>query len=303
MPTSSNRNRIAATFHRLRQRDDTALIAYLMAGDPSLADTETLIMAVERAGADLIEIGVPFSDPIADGPIIQRAAERALRAGASLPGIVRMIKALRSKTHVPLILMTYYNTVMAMGERRFCHDAVDAGVDGVVVPDMPAEEADVLQKAADDAGGPVLIFLLAPTSTPARTTEVITRTHGFIYYVSMTGITGAKLRDVDAIQRNVQMLQRKARKPVAVGFGIATPDEARQIAAFADGVIVGSALVRTIEEHRDSPDCIQAVGEFTGGLKAALAFTDAQSPLRSDGVPCIAGPNKARRIPAKRARR
>ncbi len=273
MPTPANR--IAATFARLRQRDEKALIPYIMAGDPSLADTETLVLALERAGADLIEIGVPFSDPIADGPVIQRAAERALRADASLPSILRMVKSLRTQTQVPLILMTYYNTVMAIGEQRFCQEAVEVGVDGVIVPDMPPEEADVLQTASD-ARGPCLIFLLAPTSTPTRQTDVIKRTHGFIYYVSMTGITGATLRDVDSIQRNVRTLQRKSRKPVAVGFGIATPDEARQIATFADGVIVGSALVRTIEEHRHSRDFIQAAGHFTAELKAALSFRNAR---------------------------
>ncbi len=281
-------NRIAATFARLRQRGAKALIPYIMAGDPSLADTETLILSLERAGADLIEVGVPFSDPIADGPIIQRAAERALRAGASLRNILRMIKSVRVKTHVPLILMTYYNTVMAMGEQRFCHEAAAVGVDGVIVPDMPPEEADVLQQASA-AKGPCLIFLLAPTSTPARTTEVIQRTHGFIYYVSMTGITGAKLQNVESIQRQVRALQRKTRKPVAVGFGITTPDEARHIAAFADGVIVGSALVRTIEEHRHAPDCMQAVGQFTASLKAALSCNDAREPLLSHRVPRTTG--------------
>ena len=268
-------NRISATFHRLRQRDEKALIPYIMGGDPSLDDTETLILALERAGADLIEVGVPFSDPIADGPIIQRAAERALRAGASLQKILRMVKSLRATTQVPLILMTYYNTVMAMGEREFCREASAVGVDGVIVPDMPPEEADVLQKASA-ASGPCLIFLLAPTSTPARITDVITRTHGFIYYVSMTGITGATLRNVDAIQRRVRVLQRKTRKPVAVGFGIATPDEARDIAAFADGVIVGSALVRIIEEHQHAPDCIPAISQFTADLKAALSCNEAR---------------------------
>ncbi len=269
-------NRIAATFQRLRQQNEKALIPYIMAGDPSLADTEALLISLERSGADLIEIGVPFSDPIADGPVIQRAAERAVRSGTSLPDIIRLVKSLRAKIHVPLILMTYYNTVMAMGEQRFCRAAVEAGVDGVIVPDMPPEEADVLQKASDARGGPCLIFLLAPTSTPTRKNEVMKRTRGFIYYVSMTATTGAMLSDIASIQRNVRALQRKSRKPVAVGFGIATPDEARQIAAFADGVIVGSALVRTIEEHQHSPDLIHTVGRFVAGLKAALSFDDAR---------------------------
>ena len=263
-------NRITATFDRLRRQGEKALIPYLMGGDPSLAETEALVVALEKAGADLIEIGVPFSDPIADGPVIQKAAERALRAGTSLPGILRTVKSLRTKTQVPLILMAYYNTIMAMGEQEFCDEAVQAGVDGVIIPDMPPEEADPLQQASAE-NGPCLIFLLAPTSTAARKAEVIKRTSGFIYYVSITGITGAKLQDTDSIERNVRALKKKAKKPVAVGFGIATPDDARQIAAFSDGVIVGSALVRKIEEFQHSADLIHEVSRFTASLKAALS--------------------------------
>lgn len=267
MPTP---NRITATFDRLRRRGEPALIPYMMAGDPSLAETEALVPALERAGADLIELGVPFSDPIADGPVIQKAAERALRSGTTLRRILRTVTSLRTRTQVPLILMAYYNTILAMGERAFCHDAVQAGVDGVIVPDMPPEEADVLQEASQ-ANGPCVIFLLAPTSTAERKAHVIERTDGFIYYVSMTGITGAKLREIDSIKRNVRALRKQARKPVAVGFGIATPDDARRIAAFSDGVIVGSALVRTVETRHHDPDFIQVVSRFTANLKAAVS--------------------------------
>lgn len=273
MPAPSNR--ITATFDRLRREGKKALIPYLMAGDPSLADTEALVLALEKVGADLIEIGVPFSDPIADGPVIQKAAERALRAGTTLRGILRTVRSLRTRTQVPLILMTYYNTVMAMGEQTFCHEAVQAGVDGVIIPDMPPEEADLLQRASA-ANGPCLIFLLAPTSTATRKAEVIKRTRGFIYYVSITGITGAKLQDKDSIKHNVRALQKRAGKPVAVGFGISTPDDAREIAAFSDGVIVGSAIVRKIEELQHSPDLIHGISQFTAGLKAALSNNGAE---------------------------
>lgn len=263
-------NRIPVTFDRLRQRGEKALIPYIMAGDPSLAETEALVPALEQAGADLLELGVPFSDPIADGPVIQKAAERALRSGTTLRRILRMVKSLRTRTQMPLILMAYYNTIMAMGEHTFCREATQAGVDGVIVPDMPPEEADVLQEASQ-ANGLCVIFLLAPTSTAGRKAHVIERTDGFIYYVSMTGITGAKLREKDSIKRNVSALRKKTRKPVAVGFGIATPDDARRIAAFSDGVIVGSALVQTVEAHRRDPDFIQAVSRFTAKLKAAVS--------------------------------
>lgn len=272
MPAPSNR--IAATFDRLRRRGERALIPYIMAGDPSLTETEALVLALEQAGADLIELGVPFSDPIADGPVIQKAAERALRSGTTLPRILDTIKTLRTQTQVPLILMAYYNTIMAMGEQPFCQEAVQAGVDGVIVPDMPPEEAGPLQEAAE-ANGLCVIFLLAPTSTATRKAQVIKQTNGFIYYVSITGITGAKLRDRDSIKQNVRALRKKAQKPVAVGFGIATPDDARHIAAFSDGVIVGSALVRKIEAHQHASDFIQVVSRFTADLKAALSFNGA----------------------------
>jgi len=266
---ASSTNRISQKFEELRQKGEKALIPYIMAGDPSLAETESLVLALEKAGADLIELGVPFSDPIADGPVIQKAAERALLSGTSLRRILSTVKTLRTKTQVPLILMTYYNTIMAMGEETFCQQAVEAGVDGVIVPDMPPEEADTLHKAAQ-ANGPCLIYLLAPTSTSNRKTEVIRRTQGFIYYVSITGITGAKLHGFADIEKNVRALQKKAKKPIAVGFGIATPDDARQMAAFADAVIVGSALVKKIAEHQQDPALIQQVSTFIQQLKSAI---------------------------------
>lgn len=269
---TSTSNRISETFEALRAKGETALIPYIMAGDPSLAETETLVVALEQAGADLIELGVPFSDPIADGPVIQQAAERALRSGTSLRRILATVKTLRTKTRVPLILMAYYNTIMAMGEKTFCQEAVEAGIDGVIVPDMPPEEADTLQQAAQ-TNGPCLIYLLAPTSTSERKAEVIRRAQGFIYYVSITGITGAKLHGLADIEKNVLALKKKAKKPIAVGFGIATPDDASRMASFADGVIVGSALVKTIAEHHQDPALIQQVSVFTRQLKSAIRST------------------------------
>lgn len=262
-------NRISETFKALAAKKEKALIPYIMAGDPSLDLTESLVLALEQAGADLIELGVPFSDPIADGPVIQKAAERALQSGTSLRRILAMVKTLRTKTQIPLILMTYYNTIMAMGEKNFCQEAVKAGIDGVIVPDMPPEEADTLQKAAE-AHGPCLIYLLAPTSTSNRKTEVIRRTHGFIYYVSITGITGAKLQGLPDIEKTVRALRKKAKKPIAVGFGIATPEDARKMAAFADGVIVGSALVKIIAQHQQDSALLKKVSTFTRQLKAAI---------------------------------
>ena len=267
---TNGKNRINATFDRLRARGDKALIPYIMAGDPSLSETESLVIALEQAGADLIELGVPFSDPIADGPVIQQAAERALRSGTSLKGIFSTVRTLRSKTQIPLILMTYYNTIMAMGEDEFCRQAVDAGVDGVIVPDMPPEESDKLCRASGSAKGPVVIFLLAPTSTKARQSEVIKRTQGFIYYVSLTGITGSQISDMKSLQRNVGKIQKAAKKTVAVGFGISTPGQASQVAEFADGIIVGSAIVKKISQHQNNADLRHIIGSFANQLKTAV---------------------------------
>ncbi|RMH02677.1 MAG: tryptophan synthase subunit alpha [Nitrospirae bacterium] len=269
-------NRIASTFDQLQCRGEKALIPYIMAGDPSLAETEALVATLEQAGADLIELGVPFSDPIADGPTIQKAAERALRAGTSLRRILALVHTLRAKVAIPLILMAYYNTLMAMGEENFCREAVAAGVDGVIIPDMPPEEAEPLWTAAE-ATGLCVIFLLAPTSTPARRREVIRRTRGFIYYVSLTGITGAKLTDMDHVQTSVTRLKKVAKKPVAVGFGVATPADVHRIAQFADGAIVGSALVRLIEEHHNTPHFLTTIEQFTRQLKAATCSTNQQT--------------------------
>jgi tryptophan synthase alpha chain len=262
-------NRLDAKFAVLRDKGEKALIAYIMAGDPSLQETESLVLELERAGADIIELGVPFSDPIADGPVIQKAAERALRSGTSLRRILGTVASLRSRTHIPIVLMAYYNTIHAMGEAEFCRLAVRAGVDGLIVPDMPPEEARPLEAAAP-AGGPYLIFMLAPTSTAARRAAVARRSRGFVYYVSLTGITGVQLTDIEDVRRNVAKIRRATDAPVAVGFGIATPRDAAQVAGVADGVIVGSAIVRQIAEHQQSPNLAARVGRFVRSLKEAM---------------------------------
>jgi tryptophan synthase alpha chain len=263
------KNRIDETFARLKAKGEKALIAYLMAGDPSLQDTEQLVLALERGGADLIELGVPFSDPIADGPVIQQAAERALRSGTSLRKILMSVRTVRAKTQIPLVLMAYYNTIRAMGEATFCREAVEAGVDGLIVPDMPPEEAGPLRPAATETGLR-LIFLLAPTSTAARRATVAKCAGGFVYYVSLTGITGAKLTDLDDVERNVVRIKQASELPVAVGFGVATPEDAARVSRLADGVIVGSAIVKTISAHQQDARMPELVGDFVRSLKGAM---------------------------------
>lgn len=256
-------------FSDLRAKGEKALIAYIMAGDPSLQETERLVLALERAGADVIELGVPFSDPVADGPVIQQAAERALRSGTSLRKILPLVASLRTKTQIPIVLMAYYNTIYAMGEAEFCREAAAAGVDGVIVPDMPVEEADILETHASAAGLDV-IHLLAPTSTGDRRTKAARRSRGFVYYVSLTGITGAKLTDLGGVRRSVERIRKISSLPIAVGFGVATPEEAAKIAEVADGVIVGSAIVRRIGEYQHDARMVECVSEFVRSLKAAL---------------------------------
>lgn len=261
--------RLETTFEGLRKNKQKALIAYLMAGDPGLAETEQLVLALEQAGADIIELGVPFSDPIADGPVIQQAAERALRSGTSLRKILASVTSLRQRTNIPIILMLYYNSIHAMGCEEFCQAAKAAGVDGLIVPDMPPDEAGPLKVPAD-AAGLALIFLLAPTSTTDRRKLVAKESHGFVYYVSLTGITGAKINNVTDIQQNVQKLKKVSASPVAVGFGVATPEDAAQVSKMADGVIVGSAIVKRIASHQQDPAMIGHVAEFVRSLKAAM---------------------------------
>ncbi len=262
-------SRLDQAFARLQQRGEKALIAYIMAGDPSLAETEQLVLELERAGADIIELGVPFSDPIADGPVIQQAAERALRGGASLRKILPMVKRLRNATQIPLVFMAYYNTIHAFGPERFCREVVEAGIDGLIVPDMPPDEAEPLKGPAE-ASGLQLIFLLAPTSTAERRKFVARQSQGFIYYVSLTGITGAKLQNIADVGQNVEKIRKVSRLPVAVGFGVSTPEDAAKVAKVADGVIVGSAIVQRIASQNQDSGMIGQVGGFVRSLKTAM---------------------------------
>lgn len=262
-------SRLDRTFRRLKDQREKALIAYLMAGDPSLAETEQLVLELGKAGADVIELGVPFSDPIADGPVIQQAAERALRSGTTLRAILSMVGRVRTQSEIPLVLMAYYNSIHAFGPERFCREAVAAGVDGLIVPDMPPDEAGPLQAPAA-ASGLQLIFLLAPTSTAERRAFVARQSHGFVYYVSLTGITGAKLGRVSEIGHNVEQIRKVSTTPIAVGFGVTSPEDAAEVSAIADGVIVGSAIVRQIAAGQQQQGMVARVSGFVHSLKSAM---------------------------------
>jgi tryptophan synthase alpha chain len=267
--------RIAECFAALRKRGEAALVPFITAGDPDLDVTRSLVLAAADAGADLIELGVPFSDPTADGPIIQRAGQRAIRRGTSLRQVLEMVGELRrGGLEMPIILFGYYNPIFHYGPARLSEDAARAGVDGLLVVDLPPEEADELWKPARAAGLDV-IFLLAPTSDEARVRAVLRKASGFLYYVSMTGLTGSKAIDSADVQRMVEDLRRSCRLPIGVGFGITTPGEAAAVAAYADAVVVGSAIVRLIESKAGDADLVPAVGEFIRALKDAIRQRDA----------------------------
>jgi tryptophan synthase alpha chain len=239
--------RIQSLFNKGRRK---ALIAYLTAGDPAPARTPELVAALERGGADLIELGVPFSDPIADGPVIQRGAERALKAGTNLAAVLQIARTIRKSSQIPLLLFTYLNPVMRYGVGKLARDAKDAGIDGCLLTDLSVEEAEPYVKAmrAEDLD---TVFLGAPTSTPDRLKLVAKYSTGFVYLVSRTGVTGERDSLSESVEPLVESMRRITTLPLAVGFGISTPEQAREVARVADGVVVGSAFVRLIGEGGD----------------------------------------------------
>lgn len=262
-------SRLAPTFERLRARGERALVTYFTAGDPSLAATRRLVAEAERRGADVVELGVPFSDPLADGPVIQRAGARALAAGTSLPRVLETVATLRAEVRLPLVLLTYYNPVLAFGLKAFARTAADAGVDGVIVADLPVEEAEPLAAETEGAGLD-LVLMVAPTSTPARVRRIARASRGFIYVVSLTGVTGGRRTLPADLAAQIRTLRLVTTKPVCVGFGIAQPDQVAAVGRLADGVIVGSAIVRLVEERAGAPDLVAEVGRFIAALKAPL---------------------------------
>jgi len=261
--------RLAATFAALREREERALIPYFTAGDPSLALTRRLVIEASRRGADVVELGVPFSDPLADGPVIQRATQRAFQAGVTLPRVLELARELRGEIAVPLVFLTYYNPILAFGLKAFCGTAVESGADGVIVADLPPEESGPLRAEAQ-AVGLDLIHLVAPTSTPERMRKIAQASTGFLYMVSLTGVTGARAQLPAELQQHLRMLRGITTKPICVGFGIGTPDQAASVGEAADGVIVGSAIVQLVERHAGSGDLVTTVGDFIASLKEPL---------------------------------
>jgi tryptophan synthase alpha chain len=261
-------NRIDAIFRALKERGEKALIPFITAGDPDLQTTEALALTLAARGADLIELGIPFSDPLADGPTIQAASSRALKAGVHLTDVLELAGKLRPKIDIPLILMGYYNPILQYGLERTAKDAARLGVDGFIIPDLPLEEAGPWRRAAVKAGlAPIM--LAAPTSGEARIKAMGRLTRGFLYYVSVTGITGARTElpaDLAAALKEVRSL---VDCPLAVGFGISTPQQVKWLAPYVDGIVVGSAIVQRVAKLRGK-ELLLEVGDFIAALKEPL---------------------------------
>jgi len=262
-------SRIDERFAVLREKGERAMVVFLTAGDPDLETTDALVLSMAEAGADVIEIGVPFSDPTADGPTIQRSSERGLASGASLRRILGHVQRLRPMLDVPLVLMGYANPFYAMGAENFATSAAEVGVDGVIVPDLPPEEGAAFFAALQERGIDN-ILLAAPTTTRDRMKLLAEQTRGFLYYVSLTGVTSARDDLGGGIREGVALAREFSKLPICVGFGISRPEHARAVGAFADGIVVGSAIVDRIERAATREEAVDAVGRFVAEMKDAL---------------------------------
>ncbi|MFN7170351.1 MAG: tryptophan synthase subunit alpha [Candidatus Omnitrophota bacterium] len=252
-------------FGELRKLNKKAFIAYVMAGDPDLKITFDLVLELERQGVDIMELGVPFSDPIADGPTIQKAGLRALKNRIELKDIFNLVKQLRKKTEIPLVLMSYLNLIFHYGIERFVREAKEKGIDGVIVPDLIPEEANSLIEVSRNNDF-ATIFLSAPTSTQERLKKIVKASTGFIYYVSLTGVTGVREKLPEGLKGEVLKIKKMTSKPVCVGFGIAHPEQIKEILKFSDGVVVGSAIVVVIENIINKAVLVKKVGVFVSKL-------------------------------------
>ncbi len=263
-------NRIDKALAELKSKGKKAFVPFITAGDPTLELTKSLIKTLESAGADIIELGIPFSDPIADGPSIQRASLRSLEHNTSLSDVIKMVAEVRKETQIPIVLMGYYNPIFKYGVDKFTKDATESGIDGIIVADLPPDESAELVKSAKEYDL-ATIFLVAPTSTPDRVKLIAESCTGYIYCVSTTGVTGARKEISDMLAPTLELIKKYSDKPIAVGFGVSTPDQAKEVAKVADGVIIGSAIVNIIEQYKDdSEKLLASVKEFSSGLVEAI---------------------------------
>ena len=268
MPQDPEPSRIAATFRRIRAEKRRGLVTYTTAGDPDLARSGEILQALDRAGADIIEVGVPFSDPLADGPVIQRATERALAAGGSLRATLTLVEKVRSKVNAPIVLFSYANPLLRMGLDEFARRAASAGVDGVLALDLPIEEAGMFRETLASSGLDT-IFLLSPTTTDQRIKKAAELGRGFLYGISRLGVTGARERVATGADALVRRIRAQTSLPIALGFGISRPEHVAEVTTYADAAVVGSALVALIAEHGGSPDLLERVETYIRWLKGA----------------------------------
>lgn len=259
-------NRIEAKFRQLRKNNKKAFIAFITAGYPNLNVTKKLVLEFTKIGVDIIELGVPFSDPLADGAIIQESSQIALNNNVNIKKILNFVKSLRENTQIPICLMSYYNPIFCFGEERFVRTAHAYGVDGIIIPDLPPEEGSSFIRLADKFDLDT-IFFLSPTSPLKRIKLVSQASKGFIYYVSLTGVTGPRQNLPLDLVNNFKVIKKFIRKPICVGFGVSRPIQVRQIYKIADGVIVGSAIIKKIKENFNKKDLVKTVGRFVTSLK------------------------------------
>ncbi|MDP8260556.1 MAG: tryptophan synthase subunit alpha [Candidatus Gygaella obscura] len=262
-------NRIENQFSDLKRKKKKAFIAFLTAGLPSLEKTYRLIIEFEKRGVDIIEIGVPFSDPLADGPIIQEASSFALKNKINLEKILSLVKKVRTKSQIPMLLMTYYNPVFCFPQERFIEEAKLAGVDGLIIPDLPPEEAVVISRKANNFDVDI-VFFAAPTSSTSHLKLVSRASKGFIYYISVTGVTGVRNKLPLDLSKNIKRVKRLSKKPVCIGFGISSSKQVSDVSRFCDGVIVGSAIVSKIRDNINSHNMVKKVGKFVESLTCVL---------------------------------
>ena len=260
-------SRLDETFERIRAQKGPGLVTFVTAGDPTLARSADILRALDRAGADVLEVGVPFSDPLADGPVIQRATERALKSATTLDRVLTMLSGVRAEIKAPLVIFSYVNPILRMGEQRFAERASAAGVDGVLVLDLPVEEADAFREMMA-ARGIDTIFLLSPTTTDERIRRAGELGRGFLYAISRLGVTGARDTVAEGVEALVARIRAGSHLPVALGFGISSPDHVREVGRWADAAVVGSALVQVIADVGDAPDLVDRVEEYVRWLKS-----------------------------------
>jgi tryptophan synthase alpha chain len=270
--TPTPENRIDRKFRELRARGQKAFVAYITAGDPSPARTPDLVWALERAGADLVELGMPFSDPLADGVVNQLAAQRALEAGTTPAQVLEILKAVRKQSQIPLVLYTYFNLVYTYGIERFCLHAYQAGADGVLILDLPPEESQGTKGIGSRLGDGSLrrISLVAPTTPEDRLPLILEKASGFVYYVSREGVTGMQAQVATSIGHRIDLLRKQTKLPICIGFGISTPEQAHAVAHQADGAVIGSVLVNRIAEWGKDSDLPKKLEEFARPLAVAI---------------------------------